>query len=268
MTNDRDAVAWARGLPEGARAPWAELEALVFRGRPRVLAELGGAGAFRRRSMQARSPGFLIGLVLAALPALVLVLLPVLAFTTLGGTDFGLVLADSAVAVPTAGWLMAATAGWQAVTLMRAAVGRSIAESEFGGWVAVVVGAVTAVLIWVRGAADQVPGWPGWTAAAALTVLLGAAVVLLAHRARRSEETRALPHAGGAGSGAAPMPDADVTSRRIAAIAAIPAQDRERIRAELAEAIGVLRRRGIISPEQATRALQAELGSLAQRMTL
>ena len=89
MTPDRSATAWANDLPAGARVPWAELEARVFRGRPGVLAELGGAGAFQRRGEQARSPWFLLAMILAVLPVLALVLLPVLAFTALGTWQIG-----------------------------------------------------------------------------------------------------------------------------------------------------------------------------------
>ena len=263
MKRDRSTTAWANDLPTGARVPWAEVEARAFRGRPRVLAELGGAGAFERRGEQARSPWFLLALVLAVLPALALVLLPVLAFTALAGSDFGLVLADSAVAISVAGWLMVASAVWQAVTLIRGLIGRSIAESEVSGWIAAVVGVVAAVMIGARGTADQVPGWQVWAAVAVLAALLGVAVAMLARRSlRRTQEE------GRRGDSAAEtLPDSDAVARRSAAIAGIPAEERERIRSELAEAIGILRRRGIISPADAQRALEAEPGFLAQRMS-
>ncbi|MFD6698397.1 MULTISPECIES: hypothetical protein [unclassified Microbacterium] len=266
MKPDRSATAWANDLPAGARVPWAELEARVFRGRPGVLAELGGAGAFQRRGEQARSPWFLLAMILAVLPVLALVLLPVLAFTALGGSDFGLVLADSAVAISVAGWLMLASAAWQAVTLVRGLLGGSIAESEAGGWIAAVVGVVAAVMIGARGAADQVPGWPVWGAVAVLAAALGAAVAALARRGRRG--TRRSQTDGRRGTSTAEAAaDSDAVARRRAAIAAIPAGERERIRSELADAIGILRRRGIVSPADAQHALEAEPGFLAQRMS-
>lgn len=263
MKHDRSATAWANGLPTGARVSWAELEARVFRGRSRVLAELGGAGAFERRSEQARSPWFLLAMILAVLPVLALVLLPVFAFTALGGSDFGLVLADSAVAISVAGWLMVVSAGWQAVTLVRGLLGGSIVESEVSGWIAAVAGVVAAVMIGARGAADQVPGWPVWAVVAVLAALLGAAVATLARRGTHGT------HAGGrrGGSAAEAPTDTDAVARRRAAIAAVPAGEREQIRAELTEAIGTLRRRGIISPADAQRALEAEPGFLVQRMS-
>ena len=263
MKRDRSATAWANDLPTGARAPWAELEARVYRGRPRVLAELGGAGAFERRGEQARSPWFLLALVLAVLPVLALVLLPVLAFTALGGSDFGPVLADSAVALSVAGWLMVASAVWQAVTLIRGLLGGSIAESEVSGWIAAVVGVVAAAMFGARGTADQVPGGPAWAAVAVLAALLGVAVAVLARRSRRG--TQGDERRGH--SATETLPDSDAVARRSAAIAAIPAEERERIRSELAEAIGILRRRGIVSPADAQRALEAEPGFLAQRMS-
>lgn len=263
MRQDRSATAWANDLPTGARVSWAELEARAFRGRPRVLAELGGAGAFEWRGAQARSPWFLLAMVLAVLPVLALVLLPVLAFTALGGSDFGLVLADSAVAISVAGWLMVASAVWQAVTLIRGLLGGSVVESEVSGWIAAVVGVVAAVMIGARGTADQVSGWPAWAAVAVLAALLGAAVALLARRSLR--RTQGDGRRGG--SAVEVAPDSGAVARRSAAIAALPAAERERIRAELAEAIGILRRRGIISPADAQRALEAEPGFLAQRMS-
>jgi len=263
MKQDRSATAWANDLPTGARVSWAELEARAFRGRRRVLAELGGAGAFERRGEQARSPWFLLAMVVAVLPVLALALLPVLAFTALGGSDFGLVLADSAVAISVAGWLMVVSAGWQAVTLVRALLGGSIADSEVGGWIAAVVGIVAAVMIGARGTADRVPGWPLWAAVAVLAALLGTAVAILARRSPRG--TQGDRRRGGSALEVAP--DSDAVARRSAAIAALPAEERERIRSELAEAIGILRRRGIISPADAQRALEAEPGFLAQRMS-
>lgn len=263
MSRDRSATAWANDLPTGARVSWAELEARAFRGRTRVLAELGAAGGFERRGAQARSPWFLLAMVLAVLPLLALVLLPVLAFTALGGSDLGLVLTDSAAAISVAGWLMAASAVWQIVTLVRGLLGSSIVESEVGGWIAAVVGVVAAVMIGARGASDRVADWPVWAAVAVLAALLGAAVAARARRGRTGVRDEGRHD----GSGAEVPADTDAVVRRNAAIAAIPAIERERIRSELAETIGILRRRGIISPADAQRALEAEPGFLAQRMS-
>lgn len=260
MNEDESAIALARVLPTGARVPWAELETRAFRGCPRVLKELGEVGRFQLLGERTRNPWFLVGLVLATLPMLILALLPVFALTALLGNDFGPVLTDSGFAIRTAGVLMVLAAVWLMLVLVRAAGGRYITDTEATGSIASLTGIGTLALIVVRGVAANVGDWPVWAGVSVITIVLGLLVTLASRRSRRVVADHPQPPAAYLTAGTA------IRSRRDDAIAHLPAAKRSAVEAELREAIEILRRRGIVSTEAASLGIDCELGTLSDTM--
>ena len=125
---------------------------------------------------------------------------------------------------------------------------------ELQAWLAVLLGAVTAVGVAFRGSRESFEQWPLWIIPVIVAITLGAAFLLVLLVTNTSK---------GAGL---PPKSLEILKRRREQVTHLADAERTAIELDLEAAIGDLERRGLISDVEADRARVAELGALALRM--
>ncbi|MGW4928214.1 hypothetical protein ACWEOH_03600 [Agromyces sp. NPDC004153] len=251
------ATEWARSLPRGGRVDWDELESHVLRDHPAVLRLLGPASAGVRTSTRGFRIALWTGIVVATLVAFPIVWAPVWGLATLstGSVTFDDV--DGHVAIPVAGASLVIAAIVQVVLLVATIRGRPDMAGVGGATalLAVLIGVGIALI----GARQGVPGWLAWVALAVVVAALGIANAIGARVVRRRLDRPSRPRVR-----LEQTPDERLErDRRLAeAVAAIPADEQERLLDDRRRAVERLRLQGTISPDEAARAIRAPLGRL------
>lgn len=253
------ATEWVRSLPRGGRVDWDELEAHVLRDHPAVLRLLGPAAAEVRTSTRGFTIALWIGIVVATLVAFPVLWAPVWALATLsmGAVTFEEV--DGRAAIPVAGASLVIAAIVQVVLLLRTAGGRP--DTAGVGGATALLAALTGIGIGLIGARQGVPGWPAWVALAVAVAALGIANAIGARLVRERSDR---PSRARVRVRSEPTPDERLErDRRLdEAIAAIPADEQQRLLDDRRGAVERLRLQGTVSPDEAARAIRAPLGRL------
>ena len=226
---------------------WPSLERRAFRSRPAVADALDRAEAER---IDAPPPGSGWGRLLAAVPAFVVLLAPVLAPGIIIAFGRG---ADARVgAVTVAGVLAVAHVAMRVREWVRLGRGIPVGTPREALLAAISVpfGLLATVLAGMVAATDASPAtWASVAALAAMTICCVVAVPVL----RRRGEAGARHFR--------PRPDSAVR----AAVASLDPSERDAVAADLATALAVLAERGVISDVERDDALRAPLAGLARR---
>lgn len=247
----------ARKIPAGGRVDWNQIEWAAFEG----TAALGGKS---RRGGKAR--------LLVLIPAVIVVayfaLTPIMGFVILSdGGRFATAARDSDPnrTIPWAGVFFASAAVALIALVVSWIVTKKPAGARGFGLYTAFFAIIALVGIHRKGAENSVDNYELWSIpvwiAAGLGSILGILYLVAAFQkllkqegARRARPTR--------------ISDREMTEleQRRGRIAALSEEERRAVRADIEAAVHELTARELISPEQAERALSAELGALAVEM--
>lgn len=244
---DGPATRWAREQDPDRPVRWKSLEIAAFSDHAKVVRALGPTRDEKRALKHQFTwrdalllPVVLVMIAVSFYPAVAFVLL-------VDGGRFRIEGIPAEVAVPLAGAILgvgglielsmaigAARRGW---------TGRGGATSHS---VSLIFGTLAIVTLARRGAQDDVALWPVWAAIGAISVVAGAAGMVVVRRTASGRRPEAGPRLGAR-----------------ARIAALPDSAREAIRLDLSRALDVLESRGLVSETETRRARRAELGLLS-----
>lgn len=243
------ATAWADDLSAAVEPRLGILEAYALQRHPDALRHMGADGEGLARVAAAKGSG-MAGLWLF-LPALLAIVAPVIGIAVIVGDPAGFHRMDAASSVPIAGVCFAVAAVVQVVgALWWLRSGRTrhymLFMLSFG------TAALAAGTWWVMGTASSFDGFEGaaaWRVVVLVAGVLGAAFGVL------------MLVLGSAAAEAAPREQTDSNGLQ-EALAAIPVDEQQEIRADRDAALAILVERGKLSPETAERASRSALGTL------
>jgi hypothetical protein len=192
---------------------------------------------------------------------------PIAGFATLMGDRFGLTRPDPARTIPAAGIIFALSLPLLTISFVRWLLSRLPKDGirQYQSGIALILGALSAVVIQSRGSAASVASWPLWMIPVlVVTVMGGIFFALLWRSARRARAKKPARSEVTTSYGVAAAKRLERVNSQIARLS-----DRQRaaISADLAAAIRDLARRGVITPADGDWAIGAELGKLALRMS-
>ncbi len=251
---------WAEDHSLAADVRFGRLESIAFQRHPEIYRWFGvdGSSAAERASRPAPSASGRALVWLTAVIAIIGIVAPVGAVAALGGDRFNFFRMDAETSVPLAGVLFIIAALMQIVVLVVWIV-------RGARWDGLVTGIVVTALVFSGfglfampniAAFDDYAGWEPWYPAVIVSfvVSLISTIAMFARFRVRTPETVAT-------TPAAPTV-ADATSSAGPLIAALPAAERDAIRADRDDALEILHSRGILDEATLERALGHDLGTL------
>lgn len=239
---------WAQTQTTGA-VRWKSLEIAAFSSHRTILRALGATRADKRSAK--RGPTFrwwYVLLIPVMLAAALVGFYPAGAFLLLAdgrNGRFDISGIEASVALPLAGALLLVGGVVHLVVVLRRRR-RHPTQSGFDG-VAVVFGAIDALSIARRGSDDDVRAWQLWLVVALLVVLVGVTGLVRGRRLAEPVDTQ----------------DGEPRAAVRRLVAKLSDAERDAVRRDLEAAVDDLARRGLVTPETAVRAKEAELGMLS-----